>query len=150
MNDMPLPTPHNIGTGNGIRIQAPAEIHWALRLLWASLAISVIQFLVFLPAAISVLPADPAGRRSMILGYAMTVAGFILGAFLNIKIAHKKNWARIGKLLLAALSLSFQVMFSPKLTALQYMSAGIVPALNFAALYLLFFTSGRLWFRQAS
>jgi hypothetical protein len=121
-----------------------------LKLLWLSLAISVVQFLFLLSVTARALPSDSAGRNPMISGYAVTIAGFILGAYLNIKIGHGKNWARIAKLLLAAMSLSIQAMFIPKLTAVQYISAGIVPALNFAALYLLFFTSGRLWFRPAS
>lgn len=132
------------------RSQAPGEVRWALKLLWLSLAISVIQFLYLLSATARALPPDAAGRNPMMSGYAVTIAGFILGAYLNIKIGHGKNWARVAKLLLAAMSLFIQAMFTPKLTAVQYISAGIVPALNFAALYLLFLTSGRLWFRQSS
>jgi hypothetical protein len=145
-----LPTPNNFGTETRSRTPAPTEVRWALRLLWLSLAISVVQFLFFLPIAIRALPTDPAGRQPMIIGYVITIAGFFLSAYLNIKIAHKKNWARTGKLLLAATSLFFQAMFSPRLTAFQYISVGMAPALNFAALYLLFLTSGRLWFRQPS
>ena len=145
-----LSVPDNVDTSNRSGIPAPAEVRWGLKLLWLSLALGVVQFLLFLPVAVSTLPADSVGRGAAVFGFAFQIAAYMLGAYVNISIARQKNWARIVKLLLAVASLVPQVMFSPSLAGFEYVRVGISPALDVAALYLLFISPGRRWFRQAS
>ena len=148
MTDTNLTAATDFETRGELQAIAPTEVRWALKLLWLSLAFSVVQYFIFLRVGISVLPVDGPGRGPAIIGLGMPVMGFIFGGYLNIQIAHKKNWARIVKLILAAISLAFQLAFSPRPAGLEYLNAFIVPALNVAALYLLFLTAGRLWFRH--
>ena len=149
-SDVNPPPSDHLGAISKSQIQAPAEIRWALKLLWLALALSIVQYLFFLPVAISVLPTNPGERGSGIFGLALPSVGFVFSAYLNIKIARQRNWARIIKLILAAASLGIQWAFSPALSGYEYITVGTPPALNFAGLYLLFLTSGRRWFRRES
>ncbi len=149
MANTTLPEPYNAEIDGEFQIPAPAEVRWALKLLWLSLALAVVQYVLFLPGAVSALPTDPAARGPAIFGLAIPILAYIFGGYLNVKIARNRNWARITKLMFAVASLVLQVVFSRGLTGFEYLSVGIAPALNFSALYLLFVSSGRLWFRQA-
>jgi hypothetical protein len=149
MNNISLPESDHFQSSAQLHVSAPVEVRWALILLWLSLALSAGQYVYFLYFALGTLAAD-SGRGAAIVGLALPFAVYVFGAYLNVKIARRKNWARIAKLVFAAASLAFQAAFSSGLTGFEYLSVGLAPALNFAALYLLFFTSGRLWFRSAS
>lgn len=149
-SDVNLPASDDLEAISESRTQAPVEVRWALKLLWLALALSVVQYLFFLPVAISVLPTDPGAHGPGIFSLALPFGGFAFGAYLNIKIARRKNWARIIKFVIAAASLGVQWAFSPGLTGFEYITAGAPPALSFAALYLLFLTSGHRWFRRTS
>lgn len=144
----------------------PTEIRWALALLWVSLAYSFLwgsynlySFYVnggFLAQG----EFGNVASHAMIRYYVFTYLGYICHAYLNICIAHKKNWARIAKLLLVVgipvyyfllrlIQSSPDVIIPPlELTLFKYFLNGVEPALNFAALYLLFLSPGRLWFRR--
>jgi hypothetical protein len=149
-SDVNLHASDDLGAIGESRTQAPVEVRWALKLLWLALAFSVVQYLFFLPVAISALPTNPGARGPGIFSLALPLGGYMFGAYLNIKIARRKNWARIIKFIIAAASLCLQWAFSPGLTGIEYLTAGAPPALSFAALYLLFLTSGRQWFRRES
>jgi hypothetical protein len=150
MTNITLPVPTDSQTDSESPTPAPAEISWALKLLWLGLAFNVVQYLFSLPAAFSVMPADSTARAAAMFGVAVPIAGFILGAWLNVKIARKRNWARIVKLVIEAASLVLLITMSPQLAVFDWINVGIAPALHFIALYLLFISSGRLWFRRTS
>lgn len=149
-SDVNLFASDDLGAISESRTRAPVEVRWALKLLWLALAFSVVQYLFFLPVAIGALPPNPGARGPGILSLVLPLGGYMFGAYLNTKIARRKNWARIIKFMIAAASLAIQWAFSPGLTGFEYLTAGAPPALSFAALYLLFLTSGRRWFRSAS
>lgn len=126
----------------------PGQVRWALRLLWLCLIFNVAQHLAVVPAAVEVLPPDGIARGAAILGLSVPVALLLFEAFVNLKIAAGRNWARIAKFLLLAADVYFQVALSNGPGQVEIVSAIVMYALGFAALYLLFLTPGRLWFRQ--
>jgi hypothetical protein len=144
----------------------PTAIRVALALLWLSLAYSflwVSYTLYSLYVNGAFLAKDEFARaasHAMIRSYVVTYLGYICHAYLNICIAHKKNWARIAKLLLVVgipvyyfivrlIQSSPDVIIPPmELTLFKYFLNGVGSALNFAALYLLFLSPGKLWFRR--
>ena len=124
----------------------PVQVRCALKLLWLSLAISAVPFWWhMLPALVSPAPNGPA-----ISGLVIPLLTLVLGICLNITIARRKNWARIMKLIGAVAGLLTMMFIWPFLGPYGSIKIAIAPALEFAALYLIFFTSGREWFRQPS
>ena len=73
---------------------------------------------------------------------------FVFAAFLNLKILRKKNWARIVKLLFVVSGIYIQATYASKVLGIEDITGFIAPALDVAAMYLLFLTNGRLWFRN--
>jgi hypothetical protein len=152
----------------------PTEIRWALGLLWLSFAITLVWSLYGLYGTYTSYKSGALTTALEVLGtgsfFMMSANPFVALAchgYLNICIVHRKNWARIAKLLLVVgliiypivnmLYLSYQlqkagVTLPPpppiKLTAFQYFMNGIVPALTWAGVYLLFLSPGRFWFRR--
>jgi hypothetical protein len=129
------------------QIPMPAQVGWALKLLWLSLAITTVPFWWNILPLVLVPPPNAPATSSL----ATQLAAPILSGCLNVMIARRKNWARITKLIWAAVSLMTTAFFVyPFLGQFQSIKIVIAPALEFGALYLLFFTSGRHWFRHPS
>lgn len=122
----------------------PVQVGWAVKLLWLSLAIVAVPYWWYLlPTLVGTTP-----NASAMSGAAIALVSLMCGAYLNLMIARRKNWARITKLIWALVSLMTTVFIWPRLGQFQSVKIAIAPALEFTALYLIFFTSGRLWFRH--
>ncbi len=151
----------------------PIEVRWALLLLWLGISIALAHslydlYLTYVSYKSGALTTalEIMGTGSFIMMSVNPLIVLICHGYLNIGIARRKNWARIVKLLLVVglfvypavqnlySSYNYQklgITLPPmNLTAFQYFMNGIVPALTWAGLYLLFFSPGRLWFRRAS
>ena len=128
------------------RISMPAQVGWALKLLWLGLAINAVPFWWhMLPTLVATTPNGAA-----IPGLAMPFVTLLISVYLNVMIARRKNWARITKLVLAVVNLLTMMFVWRFLGQFQSIKIAIAPALEFTALYLLFASPGRLWFRPAS
>ena len=140
------------GSGNPgtFRSIPPVQVRWALWLLWLSLAINFglnLRALYFMYLS-GFLPTTFAGNRPLIVAHSVPFLLEIVSAFLYVKIGQQKNWARITALLFSISGVVRVVVFSQFLQGIGYYIAGIVPALELAALFLLFANPGRLWFRH--
>lgn len=128
----------------------PSDIRWAVRLLWLGLAVSVIQYLLFVPTLLGTMPADQSAHGTDMFALVLPVLWLIFGGYLNFSISRRRNWARVLKLLIAIAAVAMQTAFVQMSTNLEDLGVYVVPAINFAALCLLFLSPGRLWFRQPS
>lgn len=148
MNDTALPAPDSSALHPQLHRAPPAEVRWAVRLMWLALAINLIQYALYLPQAVRTATSMSSSAHPALDVLLMPGIGVLLSICLNLAIYHGKNWARIGKLLIEAGALAFQLTFTAGLGGFEYVSAALSPAANFAALYLVFFTAGRLWFKR--
>ncbi len=146
MTNLILPEPHGFETNSANKESIPSEVRWALRLLWLSLGLSAGLYCWSLPSALSAMPAVEIARAAGIMGLTAPFLFFIFDAFLNLKISRKKNWARIVKLMFTVSGIYIQAMYVPKAMGIEYITGLIAPVLDVTAMYLLFVTSGRLWF----
>ena len=126
------------------RIPMPVQVGWALKLLWLSLAITAVPFWWHM------LPTLVAPNGLAAPGLGITFGKLFLSVFLIFMIARRKNWARITTLILAVVNLLTLMFVWRFLGQYQSIKIAIAPALEFAALYLIFATPGRLWFRHPS
>lgn len=145
MTNSVLPAPHHAETGDNLQLPVPTAVRWALKLFWLGVALGMIQY-VYSLYALGSLPAGPMAIGATMLGLSMPLLALLFGAYLNIKVAQRKNWARIAKLIVEVASLALVMRLVPTLAELDLISAVIIPALDFIGLYLLFLTTGRLWF----
>lgn len=140
----------------------PTEIRWALVLLWSSLVFSFLwqSYALYLFYVWSASKSGNLASSAMIQSFVLSYLVFFCHAYLNICIARRKNWARIVELLLIVGVLVYPIVIKlfllppnvnippMELSPFQYFLNGVVPALNFVALYLLFLSPGRFWFRR--
>lgn len=136
-----------VNVETGIRVPEPNQVRWSLRLLWLSLALSVAQYVSSFSGAIEIMPINEYVRGAMLFGLAVPAASFILDGFLNLKISHGKNWARIFKLVLVLISVVFQLFYIPTTNQSEVVFAVVLTLLNFSAMYLIFTDPGRQWFK---
>ncbi len=125
-------------------VEKPVEVVRAVNCLWASLALGFVKALMDMQHLSA--QAAPAFTNFVLV----TVIAF--SAFLIYKIAQGRNWARITDLVLTALgSLLYLPMLmtefgrSPVLGAFSVVQLG----LQIFALWLLFTSPGKVWFKPA-
>lgn len=125
--------------------QKPQAVVTAVNLLWASLAVGLVNMLMDFsyPSSVAL-----AAFTNFIL-----IFTFALTAFLNFKISAGRNWARITTLVL------FIIGVLPTLPIVldEFSRSAVVGALSVAqvglqvyALFLLFTQPGRSWFRKVA
>jgi len=121
----------------------PASVLWAVRLLWAALALGAL-FIVFKP-----IPSTPSAVS--VLG-ARAIGLLVLApwSWLVLKIAARRNWARLTWIIIAALG-TLWTLISPekviRLDPLGRASFTIQTALQLMALVLLLSPRARRWFK---
>ena len=148
MSKITSPASYNAEATRARPLSQPHQIRWALILLWLSLIFTVALYITSLFSTLKTLPSDQFALGALLFGLAIPVALFAFDAFLNIKIAHKKNWARVTKLLVIILNVVLQLTVSPITSEFDIFAALVVNSLNFTAMIFLFVTSGRHWFDQ--
>lgn len=125
---------------------AHAEVRWALRMLWLSVAISfgmatyILYYMEF--------RHWPPKLGLTMMFFSLPLVGCAASAFFNVMIARKRNWARRLQLIFSSAALAYQVWVLPLPTGLVLIKTAAVFGLDFAALFLLYFTPGRHWFRR--
>jgi hypothetical protein len=146
-------TPHVLDMVNGDKLNSqpmatrPREVDWAVRLLWISLAITLL-----------VSPLDwhySKGAESLpgLLVNDLFIFGF--ESFLIWKISQGTNWARITFLVLSLLGLALAIglvaIFHPKIPSpvpvVSWVISGLQSLIQAAALLLLFREPARYWFK---
>ena len=122
----------------------PAQIVWAMRMLWLSLGVSVLSLFV-LPA-----PADVSAAAAAV-GFAFQAAMLALATWLIVGIWRHKNWARIAYLVLFLLSLvAMAVVTVPEGTPWAESVLNVASTLlDAVAMYLVFVKPGSDWFKPA-
>ncbi|HWW70111.1 MAG TPA: hypothetical protein VN089_09235 [Duganella sp.] len=146
MTKITVPSQHNLSAERQPGTPAPEPVRWALRLLWLCFTLGVVQYLSGIAGAVKVMPENEMARGALMFGLATPLVLFLFDAYLNIKISHGKNWARVAKGVLVLSSLFFQLAFSPSSSGFELALAVVMNILSFGALYLLFTKPGRQWF----
>ena len=125
--------------------QPPVQVVWAVRLLWASLAVSVLAILVISPPAGS----DAATNA---VGYIVQGGVLALQAWLTLCIGRAKHWARVVYLVLFLLSLVLMALIRvPEGTPMLESVFNVVTTLlDGAGMYLVFMRPGSDWFKAAA
>lgn len=137
---------HAAPAAEALQNSMPAQVGWALKLLWLGLAITAVPYWWHaLPEFVGATP-----NAAAIPGFVIPLLALIFNGCLNLLIARRKNWARITTLILAVVNLLTLMFVWRFLGQYQSIKIAIAPALEFAALYLIFATPGRLWFRHPS
>jgi asparagine N-glycosylation enzyme membrane subunit Stt3 len=129
------------------------QVRLAVILLWIVLGLGAVNSFILSYLMPPVLP--PNTNLSMSTFHTFTIIGTIFGlgiqAWLIIKIAGGRNWARIVFLILFILGLFFVVSFDTKLVANNFIAGGIAIlglVLQSTAAILIFTNPGRQWFIQ--
>ena len=148
MSKITSPASYNAGASNPPPLSQPYQVRWALILLWSSLIFAVALYLATIFSTLKSLPSDQIALGALLFGLAIPLALFAFDAFLNIKIAHRRNWARVTKLLVIILNVVLQLTVSPLTSEFDVLAALLVNALSFTAMIFLFATAGRHWFNQ--
>lgn len=144
-----LLSPDNLQSPAELQLSRPKEVRWALILLWLCFSFIIAQYLLVMASTVSTLPADKVVGNAILFSMAVPGVLFVFDGYLNVKIAHGRNWARIVKLLLVVANAYLQTRTSTPLTELQKIEVASIHAMNFSAMYLLFVSSGRQWFGRA-
>jgi hypothetical protein len=130
----------------------PMQVRIAMGLLGIEVLIGLYQ-----TAGWSGMPETlPAGARYAAIG--SVVGMFALQALFTAGLVWRKNWARIGWLVLTLIGLAgmlFNALFLPQFApnmpqppATQVILSNASQVISLVAMYLLFATEGRLWFRR--
>ena len=125
--------------------QKPKQVSMAAQMLWATLALGVINTALqwkYLMAVFSV--------EMLVVTQLLTLG---IAAWLTIKISAGRNWARITYLVLTIVGLPAILLQLPATFARAPVSGlvgGVQLVLQLYALYLIFFEPGRRWFRRSS
>jgi hypothetical protein len=144
------PTPFDAGTTGTLQTFAPAEVRWALKMLWLSLAISMVMPLTLL-YGVYFRPTPQASASAYLLPVLhLPLVWGIFCAFLYRQIASGKNWARLMQFVITLAFLAYEIAYLPAPTGNYVIKVALVHGLDWTAMYLLFITSGRQWFRKAS
>jgi hypothetical protein len=122
---------------------APKQVTSAVKLLWLSLFLGIPVLVIDLSRT----PIDVAYFVSLVFQIGLILAA----AYLNVCVARGRNWARITLLILAVLGTALLAFFDmPEATVIEYVLNGMGSALDIVAMYLLFLTPGKLWFRAVA
>ena len=131
--------------GRGVR---PPQVTWAVNLFWVDLALSAVYDISTWPRAEGVL--SQIGAASFVL---IVLA---LEAWVIVHIARGRNWARwvaFASVILGVVGILGTLGVLPwpsdPAHASRYLALGVLSTLvDFAALYFLFVSSGRHWFKR--
>jgi hypothetical protein len=128
-------------------VARPRIVGYAITLMWISLGVGLVNSLTVLPSLNAM-----ARATSLIVGIILGLAGtLLLTAWITVKMAAGRHWARVLMLVLAILSLPF---FIPKIPL--YIHQGLlrgvlviaVYVLQCAAVILVFLPAARPWYRR--
>ena len=127
----------DVGTG-GPR-KPPAQVVWAVRLLWASLAVSVL-------ASFIVPQSAEGGAAAAAVGLVIQWGLLAFSGWLNVCIWRQKNWARIVYLVLFLLGLVLMAVIrvpegTPMIESILNVASTLLDAV---AMYLVFVNGFRL------
>ncbi len=122
----------------------PASVLWAVRLLWASLALGAV-YIAFRPLRPPPSGMSPLGLRA--IGLVVILAPWL---WLVLKIAAGRNWARLTWIIVAAVG-TLWMLISPekviRLDPLGRASFTIQTTLQLTAMMLLLSPRARRWFK---
>jgi hypothetical protein len=127
------------------RGERPKEVHQAIRLLWIGFVLGIVG--IFLQPMKTNAPAQWIG---ILIGGAIA---FGIWAWVIVKIANGRNWARILFIVLAIIGLVFSAFSLPftlpiyKARPLSGVLAAVNLVLEVSTLYLLLTTAARTWFK---
>lgn len=131
-------------------IQKPRSLSIAVNLLWVSLVVAMVYMLTKLSATGVLLEMDIVGLAIFFLAPLSAVA---VGAFLILKIAAGKNWARIVYFVMFAtnaISLLFMLVTFSQHLLIDILLGAVGVGLQSYALFLLFTQPGKDWFLDPS
>ena len=120
----------------------PTQVVWAVRLLWATLILWVLQFWSDMESTPSVAAVVPV---LVVESFMVAFAGYV-----NICIYRGRNWARILTLVLTILSTAL-VIFGPNdptASTLEHVFAVVNSTSDVVCIYLLFASPGAGWFKK--
>jgi uncharacterized membrane protein len=124
-------------------IDRPRQVVLATRLLWAALAISIAKWVLEWESVDTALP--------VYIAVPSAIVGFVVRAWLTIKIYEGRNWARMTLLVLALLGLVVFLVTASRVFARSptsvFMRIGLT-ALLLAALGILFTRPASEWFKR--
>ncbi len=124
-------------------LKPPPQVQRAIFLLWASLALSIIDSVFSFDAF------EEAGTELQVAMALVLAVGFIVTALLIHLISRRYNWARIVLLLLVVSGLGMNFAWPPDFRIAPWWSwalTGVGMALDVAGLVMLFSSSGSKWF----
>ena len=119
----------------------PRQVVWAVRLLWATLILWVLQM------GFDFVRAPPVAIAGVVLPTSFMVA---FAGYVNICIYRGRNWARILTLLLTILSTAL-VLFGPSDptdSTLERVFTAVNTTSDVVCMYLLFTSPGSTWFKR--
>lgn len=123
----------------------PVQVVWALRLLWSSLAVSVLASFILPQSA-------EGGAAAAAVGLVVQWGLLAFSGWLNLCIWRRKNWARIVYLVLFLLGLVLMAVIqvpegTPMTESILNVAATLLDAV---AMYLVFTRPGSDWFKPAA
>ena len=111
----------------------------AVWLLWASLLLGIPMVIIY-----------TSGRSFDLEEFASLVIQLFVFAFMalvNLRISTGKNWARMAALAFALLGVLSMFALPEETTVIEYLLGALSSTLDAIAMYLLFLSPGRAWFR---
>lgn len=136
----------SFATVNHTYSQAPKQVKLALILLWLLVAISAAAIVMEFIAA----PAMGQSREAAAINFGLwaAVIGTSFSALINVAIGRGKNWARVLTLVLAVAGFAADFLLDSSTDTANAQAIQIAnSSLYLIALFLLFATRGRHWFR---
>jgi hypothetical protein len=121
------------------REPTPKTVIQAVWLLWASLLLGI-------PAAIIYASGAPFDAEA-IAGLVVQLFVFAFMALVIVRISTGKNWARMAALALTLLGVLSMFALPEETTVIEYLLGALSSTLDAIAMYLLFLSPGRVWFR---
>jgi hypothetical protein len=122
--------------------ERPDQVWTAVVLLWLSIVVGLVL------AAIQWKYITSVSSPSVVV--LVQIAGLAFFGWLYFKIWHGRNWARIVQLVLTVIGLPFSLMQFPELyqrTPTGALITGVQLFMKLSALYLIFISPGRIWFK---
>jgi hypothetical protein len=132
----------------------PLQVLWAVRALWASIILNFVVAIVDL--IIQMTSGDALDIPGLLRSVISTIIWTLIGKWFTGKIAAGRNWARILMLIftlpgfagIVALYAYFRPSYLNQFGVIDFVSEGSQQLLAVVALWLVFISPGRYWFRQ--
>ena len=121
------------------REPTPKTVIQAVWLLWASLLLGIPMVIIY-----------TSGRSFDLEEFASLVIQLFVFAFMAlviVRISTGKNWARMAALALTLLGVLSMFALPEETTVIEYLLGALSSTLDAVAMYLLFLSPGRAWFR---